>query len=304
MVAVDDGSIDGSAALIEQWGAQSGVAVTLLQPGRVGLATALQLGLEAARGAYVARMDGDDVMAPQRLAKQAAFLDANSHIDVVATQARIVPEAARNPGLDRYMAWQNGCLTPEQIAREIYWESPIAHPTTMCRRRVVLAHGGYREGDFPEDYELWLRLIHAGVKLAKLPEVLLDWRDSPTRFSRADPHCARAAFDRVRADYLARDARITGARPVAVWGAGRRTRRRLDGLWARGVASVAWIDIDARKIGNRIQGAPVVAPEWLRDTAPHPFVLAAVASHGARELIEADLSDMGYQPGEDYLMVG
>lgn len=200
------------------------------------------------------------------------------------------------------MRWQNACLTPEQIATEIYVESPFVHPSVMFRRSHVLELGGYRPGDFPEDYDLWLRLHRAGRIMGKLPEILLDWRESPQRLSRTDPRCSRQAFDRLRARYLATDPRLKD-RPLAFWGAGKSTRQRARHLMDLGYRPTAWIDIDPRKIGNRIDGIPVVPPAWLRQPGK-PFVLGYVARHGAREIISTRLIGMSYRQGQDWLMVG
>ena len=84
----------------------------------------------------------------------------------------------------------------------------MAEPLSCARgyrRAAVVRAGGCRQGDFPEDYDLWLRLHQSGHRMAKLPVVLLDWRDSPARLSRTDPRCSREAFDRLRARYLARE---------------------------------------------------------------------------------------------------
>jgi cellulose synthase/poly-beta-1,6-N-acetylglucosamine synthase-like glycosyltransferase len=200
--------------------------------------------------------------------------------------------------------WQNQCLSPGQIADHIYLESPLPHPSVMFRRRWIERVGGYRDGRFPEDYELWLRLHAAGCPMAKLPEVLLEWREGPERTSRRDPRYAREAFDRLRAEYLARDPRLLGRRgELVIWGAGRKTRKRCRQLLERGFAVQAWVDIDPRKIGNRLQGVPVVSPDWLR-RRPRPFVLCYVSNHGARELIGRELHAMGYRRGRDYLAVG
>jgi hypothetical protein len=166
-----------------------------------------------------------------------------------------------------------------------------------------MAAGGYRDGDFPEDYELLLRLHQRGHRMAKLPEVLLSWRDSGERLTRTDSRYAREAFDRIRAHYLAADPRLRQARELACWGAGRNTRKRVAHLLAHGFQPSAWIDIDPRKIGNLLEGVPVVPPTWL-ERKEKPFVLSYVANHGARELIAEALHTMGYQAGEDYLMVG
>ena len=91
------------------------------------------------------------------------------------------------------------------------------------------------------------------------------------------------------------------------WGAGRKTRRRSNLLVKKGFTPTAWIDIDERKIGNRLDGVPVVAPEWLeqlKENNKKPFVLSYVANHGARDDIGRFLHVMGYRRGFDYLMVG
>ena len=67
---------------------------------------------------------------------------------------------------------------------------------------------------------------------------------------------------------------------------------------------MAWIDIDPRKIGNRINGVPVVDCGWIAAQADRPFVLVYVTNHGARDVIARELEQMGYRPGEDYLAVG
>jgi hypothetical protein len=175
----------------------------------------------------------------------------------------------------------------------------------MYRRRHILSAGGYRHGMFPEDYDLWLRLHRQGMQMAKLPRVLLQWRDRPQRVTRVDPRCSRQAFDRLRSAALARDPRLRSRqhRELVVWGAGRKTRQRVALLLEHGYRPNAWVDIDPRKIGNTIEGAPVVAPEWLQ-REPKPLVLCYVARHGARELIEQELNRYGYCKGKDFLQVG
>lgn len=305
LVAVDDGSTDRSARivadLLDGWGRDG--RLRLLRPGRVGLVAALNLGLRAARSPLIARMDADDRMDPRRLAAQTAFMADHPEVDLVACRVRGVPEAAIQGGFREYLRWQNSCVAPEEIADEIYWEAPVAHPSVLFRRDRVLALGGYRDGPFPEDYDLWLRMVGAGCRLAKLPEILLDWTDHPGRLTRTDPRYSRQAFDRLRAAYLAADPRLATNRPLVVWGAGRHTRKRVKNLLEHGFQVQAWIDVDAKKIGHVVGGAPVVAPTWL-DGRERPFVLSYVIKHGAREEIRAELEGRGFRRGRDYLMVG
>jgi hypothetical protein len=140
--------------------------------------------------------------------------------------------------------------------------------------------------------------------MAKLPERLLAWRQHPGSLSRIDPRYRREAFDELRACYLSTDPRLAMAGALVIWGAGRRTRRRAARLIAKTRSPLAWIDIDPRKIGNRVDGVPVHAPQWLAGLERRPFVLGYVASHGAREAMAAALTAMGYRAGEHFLLVG
>ncbi len=301
LLVIDDGSRDTSAVLVAQR-ARRDARIRLVRQPPLGLVAALNRGLTEARAPFIARMDADDRMHPQRLAAQVAGLTADPALGLLACQVRLFPDEGIQAGFREYIRWQNACCDPATIGDEIYVESPFAHPSVMFRLAVVQDAGGYREGHFPEDYDLWLRLIRRGVKMAKLPRVLLDWRESEGRLSRTDPRCSRAAFDHLRATYLARDPRLRD-RPLVFWGAGRKTRRRCNRLIERGFTPQAWVDIDPRKIGNRLCGVPVVAPAWLARDA-RPFVLSYVANHGAREDIASMLEAMGYRRGQDYLMVG
>ena len=303
LLIVDDASADDTRELASAR-AVSDARIRVLGAPRRGLVACLNAGLAAARAALVARMDGDDLMDCERLALQRDYLRRYPHVDVVASRVRAFPAGRLRAGMIEYLRWQNACLGGDALRDEVFVECPITHPSAMFRRATVIGAGGYRDGDFPEDYDLWLRLIEQGCRLAKIDRCLLHWRQRDGSLSRRDPRYSRDAFDRLRAHYLARDRRLGGERPLVFWGAGRRTRRRASHLIALGCSPCAWIDVDPRKIGNRVHGAPVVAPEWLRHRRPRPFVLTWVASHGARENIGAALASMGYGRGADYLAVG
>src|SRR5262245_45305329 len=74
LVAVDSGSRDGTLALLaEPWS----FPVRVLDATKLNLAESLNLGVERAAGRFIARIDADDLAAPERLALQVAFLDAN-----------------------------------------------------------------------------------------------------------------------------------------------------------------------------------------------------------------------------------
>lgn len=302
LIAIDDGSSDKSVEIVKRF-SESDLRIRLLQPGAIGLVAALNLGVSESRSEYIARMDADDLMCKTRLEEQELFLRLNSDVALVSCRVQIFPEEQVRSGYQEYQRWQNSCVTPEDIADNRYVESPHAHPSVMLRHAVLEQMNGYRQGDFPEDYDLWLRIAEAGLKMAKIPRVLLLWRDRPNRFSRVDPRYARGAFDWLRAFYLSRDARIRSAKEIALWGAGRDTRKRARILLDQGIIHSGWIDIDPRKIGKIIGGRRVYDASWLK-REPRPFVLIYVTNHGARDEIEQYLNSIGYLRGHNYLSVG
>ena len=299
VVAVDDYSKDRSVDLLESYQDQR---IRIIRNKSKGLVAALNFGMSECRSELIARMDADDIMRPQRLLKQAAHLNNNPGVGLVGSQVYKFPEDVIQNGYKEYIRWQNSCVSSDDINNQIYIESPLAHPSVMFRKTIVTSLGGYREGMFPEDYDLWLRMYQAGHVMEKVPEVLLDWRESGSRLSRTDDRYGRDAFNILRSEYLASDTRIQN-RPLVYWGAGRKTRLRSRLLIDKGYRPLAWIDIDPKKIGNVIDGARVEEPDWL-DRDKKPFVLNYVTNHGARDLARTFLDGIGYRIGVDYLEVG
>jgi len=298
-LAVDDGSTDGSAGWLE------GVAacdsrLRVIRRGHEGLVAALNAGLAGARAALIARMDADDESLPRRLERQADLLEAEAGLGLVGCLVEIAE--ALGAGYALHVDWLNRVVGPEEVARERFVESPFAHPSVMFRRDLVRRHGGYRAGAFPEDYELWLRWLDAGVRMAKVREVLFRWHDRPERLSRTDPRYEMEAFYSLKATYLARWLRreVAAGRPIVVWGAGRLTRRRVEMLQREGVPVAAYVDVAPRRQGTHRGGRVVWSPDDPRLT-PELFVLGYVASRGARDLQRAHLSGRGFVEGRDFL---
>ncbi len=275
-VFVDDGSSDDTVARIEGRDPR----VEVLRPGRVGLAQALNLAVAHGSAPYVARFDGDDVCHPERFAEQLAFLEDHPDVGVVDSRVTCFRDDGPLPGgMARYERWLDSVETDADFARELLVDSPVCHPAAMIRRRAMLP---YRDGDFPEDYDLWLRMRRAGVRFHKLPRRLLRWRDRSDRATRIDDRYRRQAFVGLKIEHFV--ATNTSAR-VAVWGA------KKHGIpWIRALRPVAVVDIDPAVTSR--QGIDVLRPEQLPDVRPD-LVLIAVGSPGARAIIEGRLAEMG-----------
>jgi len=300
VVAVDDGSVDGTPTILAA-AAVVDPRVRVVRTRPRGLVAALNGALAAARGTLLARMDSDDVAHPERLALQAATLDADSRCAILGCRVRLVSASPiAGGGMGPYVDWLNGLLTHADIVRDLLVESPLAHPSVMMRAEVLRGLGGYRDFDGPEDYDLWLRAYERGWRFGKRPEVLLDWRDRPARLTRRDPRYAPERFRALKIQALERG-RLRGGRGVVVWGAGPVGKGWARALRARGHRVAAFVEVDPRKIGQRVHGSPVVD---LSGAAAFPaeLHLAAVGRPGARERIRGAARALGL-PADDLVAV-
>jgi glycosyltransferase involved in cell wall biosynthesis len=302
LLILDDGSTDETTAVAFAAARRDRRIRVLPQPPQ-GVAGALKLGCSESGGEFIARMDADDWMAPQRLEKQLRFLDAHPETALVSCRVIYGGDSAATAGYAEHVAWINSLASPELIALRRFVESPVAHPSVMFRREVMDRLGGYRAGDFPEDYELWLRWLDAGERFARAPDELLVWNDPPTRLSRTDPRYRVEAFYRLKCEYLARwlKRNVAPQRSIWLWGAGRITRLRFRTLEEHGVRPAGFIDIDPAKAGRLWDGRPIVLPHDLpaRDES---FIVAGVGVRGARDLIAAQLVQQGRREGDDFLL--
>ena len=171
---VDDGSTDESPTILREYEAKDGRLRVISRP-NTGIVGALNDAMAIARGEFIARMDADDIAAPQRLQKQAAFLRENPDHVLVACQVMLIdPEGAS------LCTKRDTEFTHERIDWALLnhrW--PMVHPAVMMRRDAINAVGGYRSKyQWLEDLDLFLRLAEVG-KLASVPEVLLYYRLHP-----------------------------------------------------------------------------------------------------------------------------
>jgi glycosyltransferase involved in cell wall biosynthesis len=290
VIVVDDGSVDGSAAIAES---HRDARVRVVRQERAGIVAALERARAEARGEVVARMDGDDVALPRRLELQVAAL---AELDAVGGGIEYFPDA--RDGSLRYAEWINALVTPELAARDVFVECPLPHPALTVRRDVLDAVGGYRECGWPEDYDLVLRLWSHGARFCNVPELVLRWRDHGARASRSDSRYALAAFTRCKVHHLQRT--LLRGRDVVVWGAGPVGKSFAQEFATQGVRVAAFVDVDPRKISRTIHGAPVVAP----DEAPRDgFAIGAVAGPRPRAEIRAVVAAQGRREGEDFIAV-
>lgn len=294
---IDDGSSDGTWDVAES-AARRDPRVTPVRRPRQGLVATLAEAIGMASTRYIARMDADDLMRRDRLARQVAALDADPGLALVGCHVRGFPRPALSPRRREYESWLNSLATESAIRRDALVECPLAHPTWMAR--ASLFHSvPYRDMAWAEDYDLLLRALAAGHRIGVVPARLHAWRDGPGRLSRADPRYGPARFTACKADHLARGFLAASPRYI-LWGYGDTGRVLRRALLAHGKEPAAIVEVKAGRIGQSIHGAPVVAIDDLR-RLPRLPVVVSVARAGPRGEVRAALAAMGFVEERDFV---
>jgi len=301
VICVDDGSTDRTASILEKWSNKDSRFV-LVNKDHQGVIQASNTGLTLCKSSIIVRMDADDRCHPDRIKLQREFLLDNPQIAVVGSLVAGFPPERVGEGFELYYEWLNSLVNHEDISREIFVESPIANPCAAFRKSWIDRAGGYQDHGWPEDYDLWLRLYLTGARFAKIPQVLLDWREHPERLTHTDSRYSLENFLRAKAHYLAKGP-ARGRDGVFIWGAGMTGRRISKHLVREGLDLTAFIDVDPKKIGSTRRGKPIISREELPSLwkeYQNPILLAAVRARKALPLIRENLSELNLVEGKDW----
>lgn len=170
IVLVLDGPIgEELTACVQSWQSKIGdILKVVALTKNVGLGKALNEGLKQCSYDWVFRMDTDDICTVDRFEKQVSFIKRNP--DVVLFGAQVIE-------FDQDVSEANVLKTVPETHDEIIQfakkRCPFNHMTVAYKRDVILALGGYQHHLFMEDYNLWLRVIGSGYRVANLPDILL-----------------------------------------------------------------------------------------------------------------------------------
>ena len=134
----------------------------------------LNFGIDQARAAFIARMDGDDISLPGRLKAQYDFLISNPEVSVVGSQVQLIDQMGRIVGRRRLPH------DHAQIVSKMKYANALCHPSVMFRKDHILHLGGYIGGFQSEDSNLWLRGVGSNkLRFHNLEQCLLQYRINP-----------------------------------------------------------------------------------------------------------------------------
>jgi len=298
LLLINNNSTDGSNKIALEY-EKKYPQIKLLHEKKQGVVFASKLGFASSKGKYIARMDSDDIILGQRLLLQATFLDKNTNIQVVSSLVRYSSNFKNTQGFERFVNWSNSIQSTSDIWQNRFVEFPIVNPTLMFRREIAEKYGFYEHGDFPEDYEMFLRWAEKGVKFAKLPQILLQWNDSQSRLTRTHKIYSTDKFYRIKIAYLANWLKETGHTTIAIWGAGRKTRQRSQLIENYGITIDFYIDILPNKTSSKNCILYTEIPE-----AGKIFIVSFVSIEIARNMIVSFLNSRNYQAEKHYILAG
>ena len=237
IIVVDDGSRDGSAALVRERYPQ----VRLLEQANAGVAAARNHGIQAARGEWVAFVDADDIWLPGKLAAQFALLAAHPECRMCYTawqvwpssaplpEAKVLQEVARNAGDMKRWQSASGWIYPQLLLDCVVWTS-----TTMAKRslfdEIGCFDGALRVG---EDYDLWLRASRV-TPILQVPRPYALYRIHPESITKSRP----------TANYRA----VVVERALAKWGFDSPDGASADRAAVRQVLAQSWSDFASDRL--------------------------------------------------------
>ena len=178
-ILCDDGSTDRTADVIRRWQERFPDRIIFLQNKKnTGLAPSLNRCLAAARGEFIARMDGDDRCSADRFEKELSYLTAHPDLTIVSTDMEC---------FDRDGVWGLRAYPTIPEPKDLVHGVPFCHAACMMRRDALTDTGGYSEAEEyarVEDYELWVRMFARGYRGGNIHEPLYQMRDDRNAASR------------------------------------------------------------------------------------------------------------------------
>jgi glycosyltransferase involved in cell wall biosynthesis len=308
IVAVDDGSRDGSAAIVRAMGADDS-RIRLVTRSHGGIVAALNAGLAECRGGFIARMDADDWCHPERLERQYAYMQAHPACALAGSLAEPhCEDGDLSPGVTRYHRWMNSLLDDASLKANLFVESPIPHPSFFVRRELYDAMEGYRDRPWPEDYDFLMRAASAGYGFGKVPEVLLHRTDGPGRLTRTDARYKRLAMFRAKAHFFARGPWLNGKSGVVIGGSGPSGRNMAALLLEEGVEVHCFLDNRMAPPNRKVMTLPAygfpgeIPGEFFR-AHRNAFFLSCIGEEQGRARLLHYLLMNGFAEERDYLLI-
>lgn len=295
LIAVDDHSDDESYAIARRFESDPRISV-FRNEGR-GIINALRTAYNHSSGELVTRMDGDDLMPPEKLQSLASLLQRHGKGHVATGRVQYFSSDPMGEGYLLYQDWLNRLCERNNHYDAIYKECVIASPCWMVWREDLDKCGAFNPDVYPEDYDLVFRFYRSGLKVVSSPDVLHLWRDYPTRTSRTDEKYSDQRFFDLKLSYFFELERKPES-PLLVWGAGKKGKQ-LAHLLISMEESFEWMCNNPQKIGKDFAGKTMLDFKQTSEFQD-PQILIAIGSQKDQEEIKQYLENMGLKHNANF----
>ncbi len=283
LILIDDHSTDTSLSIAKIF-ASKDIRIKVYKNKGKGIIDALQLGYSKASGAYLTRMDSDDIMTADKLDVLVHNLMKHGRGHIAIGQVSYFSESGINPGYKNYEQWINSLTANGTNFSEIYKECVIPSPCWMIHRDDFEAAGGFNASTYPEDYDLTFRLYKKGFKTIACNKIIHLWRDYSYRSSRTQANYSQLSLLKIRITYFLK-LDYKPERPLVIWGAGNKGKFIAKRLVQEKIPFY-WICDNPKKINKSIYGVVLQHFNTLA-SIKNPQSIVAVANPKAQQEINA-----------------
>jgi glycosyltransferase involved in cell wall biosynthesis len=206
LIVVDDGSEDRSADIVKDYADKRIRLITMPHD----FIDSLNRGISESRGKYIARMDADDIMMPERLEKQFEFMEKNPKTDLCGSWVKCFGEREKNI---------TTASTHEDIASLLLISNVIVHPSVMMRRETVMKYTLQYRHDYPyaEDYKLWTDFVTAGCRTANISKILLHYHCEEQQVTQKYKREMDATAEKIKTEYMEYVINFIGKKNDVIW---------------------------------------------------------------------------------------
>lgn len=296
VLAINDHSTDASLKIMQDYAQKDG-RIQVHNNAGTGIIEALRTAYSFSSGAFISRMDSDDIMTPNRTSVMVSSLLEKEKGHIAIGQVKYFSDRGISDGYDRYEKWLNGLTASGSNFNEIYKECVIPSPCWMTYRTDFEASGAFTPNTYPEDYDLTFRFYKIGLKCIPCDQQLLFWRDYDSRTSRTSEHYAQNYFLELKLHYFL-ELEYDANRPLIIWGAGDKGKATAKGLLKRKI-NFHWVCDNPNKIGKEIYGTKMLSFTELAKI-PQPQSIITVANEAAQQTIRDYFTNLSQSQGKDY----
>lgn len=264
LLAVDDFSTDHSYEILQK-AAQTDGRIRVFKNQEKGIIPALQMAFSKAKGKFITRMDADDLMP---ITKLTLFYNAIKNTDkiVVTGKVRYFSDQPITEGYLRYEKWLNKRVATNDFDEQLYRECVIASPNWLVNRSFFEQIGGFKQINYPEDYDLVFRWHKYNYRFVGIDQVTHLWREHSNRTSRNSAIYQQYSFFTLKTNWFIQLV-VKNNTSVQLIGAGKKGKIVAAILTEKNIA-FEWCDRRAERYNQLVLGKEIKSVNQLQSTKP------------------------------------